>query len=148
MTRNLLFLSTALFILFSCGKKFEDHLIGEWKLDGSYKKELFGRDYFQTGYEDGVFNFFESGTATYTSNQDTLSGYWKSDFYTRWDYSSRDEDDGSDRLKYLEIYLADFNRNKLINWRFDNFNFKNNWKTIKAIEYSIGRDRYYEFIKP
>jgi len=147
MSRTILLLCTTVFILFSCAKKIEDHLIGEWKLDVSYKKELFGRDYFQTGYEDGVFTFFESGAANYVNNQDTLSGYWKSDFYTRW-RDDADEDNDSGRLKYLEVYLANFARNKIINWRFDNFNFKNNWKCLKAVEFSLGRDRYYEFAEP
>lgn len=147
MSRTILLLCTFVFILFSCGKQIEDHLIGEWKLDAAYKKELFGRDYFQTGYEDGIFTFFESGTATYVSTQDTLSGYWKSDFYTNWRNDS-DDDKGPVRLKYLEIYLANFSRNKIINWSFDNFDFKNNWKHLKAVEFSLGRDRYYEFVKP
>jgi hypothetical protein len=55
--------------------------------------------------------------------QDTLAGYWRSDFYTRWqDYADDDKD--TERYKYLEVYLADFNRNDIINWKFDNFNFK------------------------
>lgn len=148
MSRTILLLSLTVIILSSCAKKIEEHLIGEWKLDASYRKELFGRDYFQTGYEDGTFTFFESGAATYTSSQDTLSGYWKSDFYTRWQSTYDDDEDGSERLKYLEIYLVNFNRNKIINWRFDNFNFKNNWKRIRAVEFSLGRDRYYEFTEP
>jgi len=147
MTRTLLLLGITTVFLLSCAKKIEEHIIGEWRLDVSYKKELFGRDYFQTGYEDGIFTFFESGSARYIQNQDTLSGYWRSDFYTRWQYDA-DEDHESDRLKYLEIYLADFNRNKIINWRFDNFNFKNSWKCLKAVEFSLGRDRYHEFVKP
>src|ERR1043165_5578957 len=146
MSRSTLLLSISILFLSSCGKIYEDHLIDQWKLDVSYRKELFGRDYFQTGYEDGVFTFFESGNATYVSSQDTLSGYWKSEFYTKWqDYA--DEDDDAERYKYLEIYLADFNNNRVINWRFDNFNFKNSWKRIKAVEFSLGRDRYYEFVK-
>ena len=146
MSRPILLLSILLLLFSSCGKTFEDHLINKWKLDASYRKELFGKDYFQTGYEDGVFTFFESGTATYVDNNDTLSGYWRSDFYTRWqDYA--DDDDDTERYKYLEIYLADFNRNKIINWKFDNFNFKNSWKRIKAVEFSLGRDRYYEFVR-
>ena len=148
MNRTLLLLSLTIILFSSCGKKFEEHLIGEWKLDATYRKELFGRDYFQTGYEDGIFTFFESGTATYTSSQDTLSGYWKSDFYTRWQSNYDDDEDGSERLKYLEIYLVDFAGNRIINWRFDNFNFKNNWQRIRAVEFSLGRDRYYEFVEP
>ena len=147
MSRPFLLLLPIALFLSSCAKTIEDHLIGEWKLDVSYRKELFGKDYFQTGYEDGVFTFFESGTATYIDNQDTLSGYWRSDFYTEWrDYA--DDDDDTERYKYLEVYLANFNQNKIINWRFDNFNFKNGWKRIKAVEFSLGRDRYYEFEKP
>ena len=147
MSRPFLLISAIALLLSSCAKTIEDHLIGEWKLDVSYRKELFGRDYFQTGYEDGVFAFLESGIATYISNQDTLSGYWRSDFYTTWPHYA-DDDDDTERYKYLEVYLADFNRNKVINWRFDNFNFKNSWKRIKAVEFSLGRDRCYEFVKP
>jgi len=144
MLRIYLLISIIVFLFFSCEKRIEDRLIGNWKLDKAYKKELFGRDYFQTGYEDGIFTLYESGNATYTSNLDTLSGYWRSDFWARYNSSS----DNSERMKYLEIYLADFSSNKLINWRFDNFDFRNNWKCIRAVVFSFGRDRYYEFIKP
>lgn len=144
MSRTLFLLGIAAIILVSCAKKIEDHLIGEWKLDVAYKKELFGRDYFQTGYENGLFTFFENGTATFVSSQDTLSGYWKADFYSRYNSSS----DETNRMKYLEVYLADFTRNKILNWKFDDFNFRNNWKCIRAVEYSLGLDRYYEFVKP
>jgi hypothetical protein len=144
MTKTLLLLISVSYILSSCSKRIEDRLIGEWKLDGAYKKELFGRDYFQTGYEDGIFTFFESGTATYTSPQHNLSGYWRSDFHSRYDAAN----DKIEILKYLEIYLADFSRNTIINWRFDDFNFRNNWKCIRAQEYWLGRDRFYEFVKP
>ena len=147
MSRPFLLLTTVVLLFSSCGKTIEDHLIGEWKLDISYRKELFGRDYFQTGYEDGIFTFFESGTATYVDSQDTLSGYWRSDFYTHWS-GYADDDNDTERYKYLEVFLADFNRNRVINWRFDNFNFKNSWKRIKAVEFSLGRDRYYEFVEP
>lgn len=144
MQRILLLLPVSILLLSSCEKKIEDHLVGDWKLDQAYKKELFGRDYFQTGYEDGIFTFFESGSAIYINNRDTLTGYWKSDFWTRYNSSS----DDTKRLKYLEIFLADFNGNKIINWRFDDFNFRNNWKCVRATEFSIGRDRCYEFVKP
>lgn len=147
MTKTILLLCTTVFILFSCAKKIEDHLIGEWKLDVSYRKELFGRDYFQTGYENGIFTFFESGAATWVSNQDTLSGYWKSDFWSRPRLDASGEL-RTERLKYLELYLADFTRNKIINWKFDDFKFKDNWKRIKAEEFSLGWDRYYEFVEP
>lgn len=71
MTRHLLLSAIIIIIAISCGKNIEDHLIGEWKVDVACKKELFGRDYLQTGYEDGTFTFFESGTATYLNSPDT-----------------------------------------------------------------------------
>lgn len=145
MTKTLLILSSIIFLLFSsCGKRIEDRLLGEWRLESTYKKGVFSRDYFQTGYESGVFTFFESGTATYVSSQASLSGYWKADNWVRYDASS----DKSEVLKYLEIFLADFSSNKIINWRFDNFNFRNGWKCIRAVDFSLGRDRIYEFVRP
>ena len=147
MSRTLLLLSIAI-LLFSCGRRLEDRLIGDWKLDESYRKGLFSRDHFQTGYEEGRFTFFESGSAAYVSNTDTLSGYWKSDFYSRPQYDAADDDYDRKILKRLEIYLADFNRNQIIHWRFDDFDFKDGRRRIKAVEFSLGRDRYYEFIKP
>lgn len=130
-----------------CVKRIEDRLAGDWKLDKTYKKGLVNRDYFQTGYEDGLFILFESGSASYVSSLDTLSGFWKSDFYTRLQDNAADDDYDTKTLKYLEIYLANFNCNKIIHWRFDDFDFKDNSKRIKAVEFSLGRDRYYEFVK-
>lgn len=147
MSRTLLLLITAI-LFFSCGKRIKDRLIGDWKLDESYRKGLFNRDHFQTGYEDGLFTFFESGSASYTSSRDTLSGYWKSDFYTRTQYDAADEDYDTKLLKRLEIYLVNFNQNKIIHWGFDDFDFKDGRRRIKAVEFSLGRDRYYEFVKP
>ena len=145
MTRALLLLATIV-ALFSCTKKIEDRLIGEWKLDGAYKKDFFGRDYFQTGYEGGLFTLYESGSAAYTSPAGSLSGYWKSDYY--WSsYDPNTGDPDSRRVKYLEIFLADYQQNKTLNWQFDEFNFRNNWKEFRAVEYTLGRDRYYEFVK-
>jgi len=147
MIRNLLFFTTAIIFL-SCSKHIEDRLIGEWRLDASYKKDLFGRDYFKTGFENGVFTFYESGLAAFRSQTDTLSGYWKSDYYFTQTYDPSTGIDDTKRLKYLDIYLEDFTRRKILNWQFDEFNFRNNWKAIRAIEYTLGRDRFYEFVKP
>lgn len=147
MSRILLLLSVAV-LFFSCSKKLDERLTGNWKLHASYKKGLFNRDYFQTGYEAGIFTFSENGSATFVDNIDTLSGYWRSDFYTRRQYDAADDDYDTKILKYLEIYLVNFNSNKIIHWKFDDFDFKNNRKRIKAVEFSLGRDRYFEFIKP
>lgn len=145
MVKTLL-LPATIFTFFSCTKTIEDRLIGQWKLDGAYKKDFWGRDYFKTGFEDGVFILYESGSAAYISSAESLSGYWKSDYY--WaSYDPNTGDPDSRRLKYLEIFLANFQRNKILHWQFDEFNFRNNWKEIRAKEHTLGRDRYYEFVR-
>ena len=147
MTKTILLISTCI-LFFSCAKKIEERLIGEWKLDTAYKKDLFGRDYFQTGYESGRFTFYESGAAAYVNNTDTLSGYWKADYYSQSRYNSNTGNNDSELKKYLEVFLANFSRNKILSWKFDEFHFRNGWKCIRATEYSLGRDRVYEFVKP
>lgn len=108
------------------------------------KKETFDRDYFTTGFENGIFRFYESGLASYIGNNDTLSGYWKSDYYFRQSYNSSAGESGSERLKYLEIFLVNFQNGKIISRNFNEYNIRNNWKCIRAIEYTLGRDRYYD----
>lgn len=141
MTKTLLTLFILVSIL-SCGKIYEQKLIGYWRLERSYTRTLLGRDNFETGYEDGIFRFEESGAASYKSATDTLTGYWDADFY-----SVPDGNGGSRRLKYLRLHLADFTSNKLLVWDFDDFHFRNNWRGIRAIESRLGPDRCYEFVR-
>jgi hypothetical protein len=148
MSRTLL-ITAFVFTLFSCSKNIEDRLIGEWKLDVAYKKEILGnRNYFQTGFENGVFRFFESGAANYISSNDTLTGFWRSDYYFVPSYNSSTGNSGSDRHKYLEIFLINFQANSFLRWNFDEYSFRNNWKCIRAVEYTLGPNRVYEFVKP
>ena len=48
-------------------------------------------------------------------------------------------------MNYLRIDLVNFQRNRRLNWEFDDFGFRNNWDVIRAEEYSLSRDRVYEF---
>lgn len=143
----LLALTTLLFLFSSCSKNIEDRLIGSWRLDDSYRRVFLGRDHFDTGYEQGVFTFYENGDATYTSSTDTLDGYWRADNYNNNYYNSGSGQWETRSMRYLRLDLRNFLQNKFINWEFDDFSFKNNWREIKAEQYSLGGDRVYEFVR-
>lgn len=148
MRKNLLILLVP-FLLFitSCGKSIEDRLIGNWRLENAYKKIFLGRDYFQTGYENGIFSFYENGDAAYISNTDTLNGTWRADNYSNNYYNSYSGDWENRGMRYLRIKLFNFLRNKFIDWEFDDFSFKDGWQKIKAEQYSLSNDRVYEFVR-
>ncbi|MBI1343169.1 MAG: hypothetical protein GC171_09560 [Terrimonas sp.] len=148
MKKNLRYLFLFPLLLMACRKQVEDRLIGQWRLDKSYKKDLFGRDYFQTGYEDGIFHFYESGAAGYTSNTDTLSGYWEAGFYSNGNFNAAAGQSGSHREKFLRINLVNFQTNKIFYLDLDEFHYRNNWNCIRGTEHTYGRDRIYEFVKP
>jgi len=139
MKRTLLFTTLIAIIASACSKRIEDRLVGSWKLSSSYKQKTFDRDHFLTGYESGVFTFSENGTASYTSSTDTLTGFWNADDYT--------VNTGSDSksLRHLKIEMVNFLQNRYLFWEFDDFHFRNTWKTLRAEEYSLSYDRIYEF---
>lgn len=146
MKRNLLLLLLFSTLFISCRRQVEDRIFGQWKLDQSFRRDFLDRDYFTTGYEAGVFTFNESGTASYTSATDTLTGYWEADFYNRGYYDGNGDWQNS-RQKYLRIYLVNFQANQVFNLNLDEFNFRNNWNCIRGTQYSYGRDRIYEFVR-
>ncbi len=139
----LLLLGFTLFFL-SCSKSLEDRLIGSWKLENAWRKQLFGRDYFTTGYENGVFKLLENGEAIYASSTDTLKGFWRSDRHNLGYYNSSGDWE-TRSMKYLRIDLVNFQQNRRLQWEFDDFSFRNNWNTIRAEIYSLSNDRIYEF---
>jgi len=141
---KLLYLSSSLLVLItlvSCSKFREDRITGTWKLTSAYYQGLFDRDYYQTGYEDGVFIFNRDGSAQYLDAADTLNGFWNMDYYT--------VSNGDDSHSYyaLEIQLINFTANRAIYFSFDNFNFQNNYRRIRARDFRSGRDRIIEFSK-
>ena len=135
MQRNLLItlLIGSLFFT-SCSKSLEDRIVGTWKLNSAWRQKLFGRDYFTTGFESGLFRFDENGNASYTSSTDTLTGYWRSDRYTNSYYNSSGQWETTS-MKYLRINLVNYQQNKRLEWDFDDFHFRDGWKGISAMQY-------------
>lgn len=148
MRKYLFFAITLLpFLITACSKTIEDRIAGKWKLTGAYKQRLFDHDYFQTGYEGGVFTLSENGDASYVSTTDTLKGTWSADRYNDYYYNSGSGQYETRSMRYLHIYLVNFPQNKFLNWEFDDFHFKNNWQRIKAEQYALSNDRVYEFAR-
>jgi len=139
MKKILLFTTVIVLISSACRKRIEDRIVGSWKLISSYKQQIFDRDHFTTGYEAGIFTFSENGNASYISATDTLTGSWNADNYT---VNTGSE---SKSLRHLKIELVNFLRNRYLFWEFDDFHFRNTWRTIRAEEYSLSYDRIYEF---
>ena len=144
--RKIILLLLLGFTLFfsSCSKSLEDRLIGNWKLENAWRKQLFGRDYFTTGYENGVFKLLENGEAIYTSSTDTLKGFWRSDRHNLGYYNSSGDWE-TRSMKYLRLDLVNFQQNRRLQWEFDDFSFRNNWNNIRCDIYSLSNDRVYEF---
>lgn len=143
MRKQLLLISFVILIFSSCSKTYEDRLVGQWKLNTSYRQRLFDRDYFQTGYESGVFTFNENGMAVYTSTTDTLNGYWSADSYSQSYYNNGE----SQTYRHLRLNLIDFTRNKFLDWDFDDFSFRNDFDRIRALQFSLSSDIIYEFVR-
>ncbi len=129
----------------SCSKSLEDRIIGSWQLESAWRQVFFGRDYFQTGYESGLFTFMVNGDATYVSSTDTLRGNWRSDRYNSNYYNGGTGQWETRSMKYLRISLVNFQQNRRLEWEFDDFSFRNNWSDIRAEQYSLSNDRVYEF---
>lgn len=142
---TLLFLLSVSFLFFSCRKSIDDRVTGSWQLEEAWKRGLFGRDYFQTGYESGVFTLSENGNAVYIEGNDTLTGYWRSDRENRRYYNSGNGEWETRSMRYLRMNFVNFQQNRRIEWEFDDFNFRNNWRTIRAEQYWYSNDRVYEF---
>jgi hypothetical protein len=113
-------------------------------LEQSWRQVLFGRDYFTTGYENGIFTFMENGDASYVSPTDTMTGYWRSDRYNNGYYNSNGDWE-TRSMKYLRISLVNFQQSRRLEWEFDDFNFRNGWREIRSEQYSLSNDRIYEF---
>ena len=145
--RKFLFFSFLFISLFfsSCSKSLEDRLIGSWQLKDSWRRQFIGRDYFQTGYENGTFTFLDNGNATYVSSTDTLNGFWRSDRYNNNYYNNSSSQWETRSMKYLRISLVNFQQNRRLEWEFDDFSFRNSWQGIRAEQYSLSNDRIYDF---
>lgn len=143
--KDCLLLPLFVFLFLSCSKTLEDRLTGRRELKRAWKQRFLERDYFQTGYEGGIFTLLENGDATCINGTDTLRGYWRSDQYSNNWYNSNSGNREDRTMKYLRLRLMDFQQNIRLEWDFDDFRFRDNWDKIRAEQFSLSNDRIYEF---
>ena len=134
------------FCLFSsCSKNIADRIAGSWQLEKAWKQKHFDRDYFQTGYENGLFIFMDNGSAKYIEGTDTLTGYWRSYHRNYRYYNSGSGEWETRNMRYLYISLINFLQNRRLEWEFDDFHFRDGWQKIRAEQYWYSNDRIFEF---
>lgn len=131
----------------SCSKDLEDRLVGNWKLKTAWKSQPSGTSELRTGYEQGLFHLENNGKASYTEGTDTLVGYWKAGKQNKGIYNNSEGHWESRNMQFLLLNMEDRQQTRRLEWRFDDFDLKNDGRIIRAVQYTLGYDRFYEFEK-
>ena len=131
-------------IFSSCAKLDpESKVVGTWKLDDVVKRRFLNNDHLTTGYENGLFRFYENGTATYTDSI-TLSGDWRMNYEYHYFYDGNGEYQQRNYLVF-RIRLANFAANRFIDWEFDDTIFKRSSDRLDGFIFSASSSYQYSF---
>jgi hypothetical protein len=131
------------FLLSSCTKNLpENRIVGNWRLVDVERKRLFDTDNITTGYEQGLFTFFENGSASYADASGTLNGNWNMRKANTGYYDS-DGNWQSDTRTIFIINLHDFVNNRVIDLFFDRIDFR--WSGDKLFAYIDGASYTYRY---
>jgi hypothetical protein len=150
MTKTLL-TSITLFFLFtltSCSKYFtapEDRLEGTWKLNNVIREGSWRRETINTGYENGLFNFYNNGSAQYEDNAGRLNGRWNLQ-RTNHGYYDANGNYREENNLIFSINLADFRNNDYLRLDFDDCWFNGSSRFI-AVYYTASYQYRYEFVR-
>lgn len=119
------FLVLSLVFLFSSCKKWlpENRVVGTWQLVDAEKRRAFCNQSFTTGYETGVFTFYDNGDATYRDAAVTMTGSWNMRDIDGG-YSDQDGNWQSQQRTDMLIKLYDFRSNRVLDWYFDYIDFR------------------------
>ena len=135
-------LSTIIFS--SCAKLDpESKIVGTWKLDDVVKRKFFNNSHLTTGYEAGLFKFYENGMASY-SDTITMSGNWNMYYEDRGYYDANGNYQYKNNL-VLRIRLVNFAANRYIDWEFDDTIFKRSSNRMDGFIYSASSEYQYSF---
>jgi hypothetical protein len=143
MKRYLLLLLALPLLISSCTKTVlvnDNRVSGRWILLYAEREDVFGVTTMYTGYEDGLFYFYDNGQAVYDDGYDLMKGDWDwfrinngyYDFLGRYQGGSRD---------VFSLYLRDPYSGRTLNWEFDESWF-NNSNQFTAV-YNTDKYQYY-----
>ena len=136
-----------LFALTSCKKWLpENRIEGDWTLTEIQKRRALSNETISSGYQEGVFTFYENGTASYSANATQLKGNWQM-YRTTRRYRDRDGDTQTDDDRVLVVKLYDFSTNQVIDWYFDRFDFRSSGNALFAFSESPSYTYRYCFRK-
>ena len=116
-------------------------LAGSWVLTGAEREDSKGWFTYNTGLENGVFYFYNDGSAEYINGNLDLRGSW---FTTTVSGGYYDEYGNyvSNVHTAMEVHLADYYSSSSVNLNFDDITLYNN--RFVATNYDgLGVDRYY-----
>ena len=116
-------------------------MVGTWKLDDVVRRRFLNNSHLHTGYENGLFTFNENGTASY-KDTNTLQGSWS----MRREYRSYYDNNGDYRTEnnlVLRIFLANFASNRIIDWEFDDTDFKRSSNRLDGFIYTLSSEYQY-----
>jgi hypothetical protein len=115
-------LFTLVLFLTSCTKSVisptPERLDGTWIIESSARSDGFGWQYFNSGLENGDFDLYQDGAATYQDNFRNMSGQWR--INTRYgDYYDENGRFRSGRHTSFELYVRDRYTGSSIDMYFD-----------------------------
>jgi len=123
-------------LLTGCSKiliQINDPLSGSWVLTDAASHNQYGWTPITTGTENGVFNFYNDGTALYTEGSLTMRGTWS----VQTAYGGYYDENGnyySDQHQSLDVNVSDHYSSDAINMHFDNVRIYSN--TFVASNYN------------
>lgn len=143
----LLPLLLAVILISSCKKWLpENRIVGSWQLVDAERKRLFDNDHFTTGYEAGTFVFNDNGTATYTDPTIQLTGTWNMRRHGGGYYDGNGTWQDRSRTSF-EISMYNFPANRVLDWDFDDLDFRNSGDKLFAWMFGSSYRYRYDFRK-
>jgi len=125
MKRYLLLLLLYSLLFYGCGSWLinrEDRLIGRWKLASAAKLRIFNQDPISTGYEQGIFSFYDNGQAKYSEGSLEMEGSWRLRSVSNGGYDMYGNLNSHSRTVFT-VHLVNFQSNKVLNLDFDDCRF-------------------------
>lgn len=118
------------FLITGCTKTFvapqQAPIVGSWVLDNAATQDAYGWQVFNTGLENGVFDFYSNGAARFSDGNSTMQGTWlvqsvNGAYYDNYgNYHSGVHNT-------LELHLADNYSHSTVDLYFDDVDFGANY---------------------